>query len=94
MQYMMNLMTKPTITQLLTYSRDELNNHFKALNTDKLKQLCGELYIVRYVEYNLDYDPIYSLISSHITQRSSDMVSKIKMNPTAYGYDKKSAKEL
>lgn len=87
-------MTKTTITQLLTYSRDELNKHFKALNTDKLKQLCGELYIVRYVEYNLDYDSIYSLISSHITQRSSDMVSKIKMNPTAYGYDKKSAKEL
>ena len=87
-------MGNPTNAQLLTYSRDELNNRFKALSTDKLKQLSGELYILRYVDYNLDYDPIYSLLSTHITQRSSDMISKIKSNPSAYGHDKKSAQQL
>lgn len=56
-------------TQLLTYSRDELDKRLKWLSTYKLKQLCGELYILRYCEYNIDYDSAYSTVSNHIYHR-------------------------
>lgn len=87
-------MDSPSYVQLLAYSRDELINYFKSLSTDSLKRRCGEVYVYRYVDYNLDYDQIYSLLSTMIIQRESDMTHKIKMNPTAYGFDKKSAKQL
>jgi hypothetical protein len=87
-------MSKPTHDTLLTYSRNELNQYFKSQNIDELKTLCGQIYRLRYVEYKIEYENIYSLLSTHIIQRTTNMLDKIKMNPKAYGYNKNDLKEF
>jgi len=80
-------MSKPTHDTLLTYSRNELNQYFKSQKTDDLKTLCSEIYKLRYVDYKIEYEDMYSLLSTHIIQRTTNMLEKIRVNPKAYLHD-------
>jgi hypothetical protein len=87
-------MINPSNAQLLAFTREELIKYLKSQATDILKQRCCELYSLRYVEYKIEYDPLYSLISSLVLQRESNMVGKIKAAPSVYGLTKREANQL
>jgi hypothetical protein len=87
-------MTIHSNAHLLVFTRDELIQYFKSQTTDELKQRCRTLYFLRYVEYDINYEPMYSLLSSMILQRESDMVGKIKAAPSIYGLTRREANQL
>ena len=71
------------ITQLSTLTITELIQYLKIRTTAELKAMSGQVYVKRYVEYDLSFDHLYNMISTITIQRNMDSTTKLRMQ--SYG---------
>lgn len=68
-----------TIAQILDRSHIQLIHYFNAQTTDQLRTILKQLYVERYVKYNIALDEPYKLVSNLIVQRTTDLATKARM---------------
>lgn len=68
-----------TIAQILDRSHIQLIHYFNAQTTDQLRTILKQLYVERYVKYNIALDEPYKLVSNLIVQRTTDSATRARI---------------